>query len=165
MAGVTIAEAAENKAGLAEANAHVNAVIAAMKMGSDKALAKIALDAYNEIVLELSNPGTGRLYKRKGSEHRASAPGEPPAPDTGAYRASWWWEAGPRESSVGTNDEIGEYLEFGTRFMAPRPHVRPVIARLLISLQELFIEQVAEAEAAAIADLWATAGGAAGELL
>ena len=37
---------------------------------------------------ESMKPGTGREYKRKGKIHKASAPGEPPAVDTGRLRGS-----------------------------------------------------------------------------
>ena len=35
------------------------------------------------ISLILNTPKNGRLYRRRGVEHLASAPGEPPASDTG----------------------------------------------------------------------------------
>ncbi len=37
---------------------------------------------------ESMKPGSGKEYKRKGKIHTASAPGEPPAVDTGRLRAS-----------------------------------------------------------------------------
>lgn len=57
---------------------------------------------------------------------RASAPGEPPAPDTGALRASIQYEPSETEPyRVGTNSEYAEPFEFGTPTIAPRPHARP----------------------------------------
>lgn len=57
---------------------------------------------------------------------RASAPGEQPAPDTGALRASIQYEPSETEPyRVGTNSEYAGPLEFGTPTIAPRPHARP----------------------------------------
>ena len=99
--------------------------------------------------------GTGQVY-RKGKKrdifHRASAPGSPPAVDTGRLRASIstnWSGSGinrgvvgkeaqledgignpgtsPTEFRVvvGTNVEYAPFLEFGTKRMAARPFMRP----------------------------------------
>lgn len=71
----------------------------------------------------LSRPGTGRNYGR----HTASAPGQPPAPDTGALRANTSADPILRqdgEDTVGrivANSAQAEALEKGTEKMAPRP--------------------------------------------
>lgn len=81
----------------------------------------------NEVVRLLSQPGLGRQYGR----HRASAPGQPPAVDTGHYRASIRQDIGKDAlglyGDIGSDLRISVYLELGTRFMAPRPHLRPAI--------------------------------------
>lgn len=74
----------------------------------------------------LSRPGSGRIYERF---HRASAPGEPPAPDTGRLRASIThegptWFGNTVEGEWGTNVEYADDLEYGTRRIAPRPWAR-----------------------------------------
>lgn len=80
----------------------------------------------------LSQPGSGETYQRNSVTHRASAPGESPAPDTGFLRNSV-------ESSVvptlhGARGEIhvtADYalpLETGTERMAPRPFLSLVPA-------------------------------------
>ena len=78
-----------------------------------------------EVRMTLSHPGTGRVYTRRGIEHQASAPGEPPAPDTGSLRASVTHEVvgsgNSIEVRVGTNKKYGKTLEFGTFSIAPRP--------------------------------------------
>lgn len=78
----------------------------------------------------LSRAGSGRVYpSATGSgTHRASAPGEPPAPDTGSYRASW--DAAKTRPDglawiVFTRDKRGPWLEYGTTKIAPRPHALP----------------------------------------
>lgn len=100
----------------------------------------------NAVKIKLSHPGSGRVYRSRMKNvggvrtyvpgpnfhlHQASAPGEPPAVDTGAYRASWTWDTTVLPNAVilrvGSEDEIAPYLEFGTSRMAARPHIRPVV--------------------------------------
>lgn len=74
----------------------------------------------------LSGQGGGRTYVREGVVHQASAPGQPPARDTGTLANSvrarmvhltfWRVEVGA---------EYGLYLEMGTRNMAARPFAAP----------------------------------------
>jgi HK97 gp10 family phage protein len=69
---------------------------------------------------------TGRRY----GGHQASAPGETPAVDTGVLVNSISTElesssATDAWAQVGTDKEYGEFLEFGTSKMAPRPFMRP----------------------------------------
>lgn len=96
----------------------------------------------------LSQHGTGRVYKksRPARIHQASAPGEPPAPDLGHLRAALGHEIGTDENGLyadvgygvdpatrveeegGTSiADIAEYLEVGTRRMAPRSFLRPAL--------------------------------------
>lgn len=74
---------------------------------------------------------TGKM--RNGRYYTASAPGEPPAVRTGAFRLSWQPEAHvvfgsyiSRISSDLRTDNgrynLGEILEEGTERMSPRPH-------------------------------------------
>jgi hypothetical protein len=69
---------------------------------------------------------SGRIY----GKHQASAPGETPAVDTGVYINSINTQLvsssdASAYAEVGTGDERGEWLEFGTSRMAARPHFRP----------------------------------------
>ena len=80
----------------------------------------------------LSQPGHGRTYKRGEIVHRASAPGEPPAPDTGtARRAVGWIRAGALRWRFGTGSIVLLWLERGTRFILPRPWIFPSLRRAL----------------------------------
>lgn len=85
----------------------------------------------------LSHHGTGRIYKRRGRTHQASAPGRPPAVDTGHLRATVGHHV-HQEPGVGLVADIGsganpavpgtkvaEWTEYGTRNMEPRPWLRP----------------------------------------
>lgn len=69
---------------------------------------------------------TGRTY----GDHRASAPGETPAVDTAIYVNSITTQLdrvtdAEAYANVGTGQERGEWLEFGTSKMEARPHFRP----------------------------------------
>lgn len=93
----------------------------------------------------LSLPGAGRTYSTGfftdaegkvhpvGSRvpHRASAPGEPPAVDTGLLRASirheMVIEGGDIVGYVGSDVRYSLYLSLGTRRMAPRPFLPPAL--------------------------------------
>lgn len=66
---------------------------------------------------------SGRVYVRRGVKHQASAPGEPPASDTGTL-------VNAREVELITSRlaarlkftaKYAPYLQHGTRKMAPRP--------------------------------------------
>lgn len=96
----------------------------------------------------LGHDGSGRVYR---NGHVASAPGEPPAPDTGNLRRNWrqrTW-AHPNGKCLGvtvhmriTSDMFYEkFLEHGTRKMAARPFheriktkARPKIAALFADI-------------------------------
>lgn len=73
---------------------------------------------------------TGRIYRRRGVEHQASAPGEAPASDTGRLVQSAHTEYEPADLSGEAiwSTDYAEPLEFGTSKMAPRPYARPALA-------------------------------------
>tara|TARA_R110000824_G_scaffold96892_4_gene231661 strand:- start:1932 stop:2420 length:489 start_codon:yes stop_codon:yes gene_type:complete len=89
----------------------------------------------------LSQQGGGKQYK--GAPTRSSAPWEAPATQTGTLRGSWgimtpisktrdglssWMEQKINFSPSGSSPiKYGMYLEYGTKHMRPRPHVKPAI--------------------------------------
>jgi hypothetical protein len=79
----------------------------------------------------LSLPGSGRVYRRRGVVHQASAPGQPPAVDTGLLRASIRHEVveedGGLAAYVGSDVKYSIYLSLGTRWIAPRPFLPPAL--------------------------------------
>lgn len=112
-----------------------------------------------QTVEELSHPGTGklrvhRLTKRKGRRLRTpksiakagqrSAPGEPPAPDTGKLRGSIQIEYDDvtQKGRMGTNDKKAAALNFGTRraganrrtVILPRPFMEPALKKAAVAM-------------------------------
>lgn len=75
-------------------------------------------------------PKTGRIYTIRGVVHQASAPGEPPADDTGALAASGQVQHDVEEASsrVLFTAAHAPALELGTERMEARPYLRPSLA-------------------------------------
>jgi hypothetical protein len=114
--------------------------IETIKLNIDAELTRRAWLGSNELrnasQLVLRGARGGRTYRVPGTKayYQASAPGEPPAVRTGAFRGSWERSSfggfgsyiSRIESSlhVGTKRSyvLGELLEKGTSKMAPRPH-------------------------------------------
>lgn len=73
--------------------------------------------------LIIKGPKTGKTYMRGKVKHQASAPGEPPASDTGTLvsRVINRVNASKVEAYVIANIAYASYLEFGTKKMKPRP--------------------------------------------
>ncbi|MBA3340615.1 MAG: hypothetical protein H0W30_01245 [Gemmatimonadaceae bacterium] len=100
--------------------------------GIPDTLAAIGVIVEAEVKRLLLTPGRGRMY----GVHRASAPGDPPAPDLGNLQRSITHEVVGQTVRVGTTAEAAEALEFGTvtagrgrnTVILPRPFMRPAIA-------------------------------------
>lgn len=96
---------------------------------AEKGMRAVVEEGRNVLVTDiLSRPGTGRLYRKgKTVVHRASSPGEPPAPDTGELRRRIFTEVtrGDREvrGLITANTEYAAALELGTERMAARPYL------------------------------------------
>jgi phage gpG-like protein len=101
----------------------------------DTELRKTAQDTRNKAVRSIQRgPKTGRIYPPvegvRGMPHQASAPGQPPATDSGNLANSITFEKEPGSRpiySVGTDEAYGAYLEFGTMRIAERPWLRPAV--------------------------------------
>ncbi len=99
--------------------------------------AGLVLESYLKV--ELSQPGSGRVY----GTHRASAPGEPPAPDSGVLRGSVGIEQIPDGTvRVAVSAPYAVALEFGApeRGLQPRPFFRPALRRALPAMQGAAVE-------------------------
>lgn len=90
-----------------------------------------------EEVVEVGNrligspPKTGRIYRRRGVVHQASAPGQPPASDTGALIASsstsYQLDFDAARGRANWSAQYAIMLELGTGKMEPRPFARPAV--------------------------------------
>ncbi len=88
---------------------------------------------------QLSQPGSGKIY----GDHQASAPGEPPAPDSGTTRESTNGEivnrGGNIKAIVSVDGENAEALEIGTENIEPRPFLSTVITKGAKRLFQAFV--------------------------
>ena len=104
---------------------------------------------------ELSHPGTGRIYP---DGHQASAPGEPPAPET--FRLMKSVKHRTQRNRDGsqvdlyTNDMVGVYTEFGTNTtedhqgMYARPWMRPTMKALRMVIGQPWFDGIVKRERA-----------------
>lgn len=154
MAGSSAATMAANQKATREAIDALSSVLGQIGVGGKKGLADVGVEFRNEVVRLLSTPGTGRVYRRGRVFHRASAPGQPPAPDTGRYRSSWTFQVGEDSDGpyvdVGTNDKRGPWFEFGTRRMQARPHARVAANRMAARITPTVARAVSTAQAAGL---------------
>lgn len=127
-----------------------------IKMQMERRSYLVANELRNSAMQVLRGQRSGRRYKvpgtfrrqrdkvdgkmKRGRYYTASAPGEPPAVRTGAFRNSW--QATARvvygsyisriESDIRTDDgayTLGEILENGTGRMAPRPYEEEILEK------------------------------------
>lgn len=134
-----------------------------IQAGKKVVLTSAAVALEGAIKEELSNPGTGRTYvvgrtkgrlrkdgtrgKGKLRTHQASAPGEPPAPDTGVLRNSIHHEVDQDKATVGTNLVYAQPLEFGTTtagknhhtVIKPRPFMGPALIKVRDKLNGIVV--------------------------
>lgn len=81
------------------------------------------------LIFTVNTPKQGRWYTRGNIKHKASAPGEPFANDTGnaVSLITTRFEDDYFTGIVNAGAEYAKYLEFGTINMAPRPVFRPAL--------------------------------------
>lgn len=110
-------------------------------------------DLANRAKSEILKPKSGRVYlRRRGGRlvrHRASAPGETHANDTGALRRAVSWKVyGWEEMGFGygvggqTSPYYDLFVEFGTRRMQPRPSLKNAIDWAQANVQLRFDEEI-----------------------
>lgn len=89
---------------------------------------------------ELRQPGKGKM--RPNGKTRASRPGDPPAPDTGALRRSLANEVYRKGDGytgvVSANKQYAAPLEFGTEKMKPRPFMALLLGKHKAALLAAF---------------------------
>lgn len=133
-----------------DATSAITQVLRAGMGGIPGDLTRIGFRLVNELKLDLSTHGRGRIYttyfyQRNGKlyawpardiPHQASAPGDAPAVDTGVLRASYGSEVVGQTLTIGSGKFYAKWLEFGTSKIKPRPHLRPLMARNLNSIRD-----------------------------
>lgn len=97
--------------------------------------------------LMLNSPRSGRIYRRRGVEHKASGPGEPPAPDTGNLIRNIQTRIDPAKltGNVNFGTVYSRYLEYGTAKMAPRPFARPALANEQENIRDGVADEISKA--------------------
>lgn len=107
---------------------------------------KVSAEAKKSI---LDGQKSGRVYKRRSVTHRASAPGEAPASDTGRLANSInSYPVGNGEAiSVAGRGTVNyaAMLEFGTSKVAPRPFMFPALEKSRVWIEERFNKAVRKA--------------------
>lgn len=110
---------------------------------ANRGMLSAMIEADGILVDLLSQPGQGAVYPRGKKSHRASAPGDPPAVDTGNLRRNRATEVisaggGVSIGILSVNSEYAEALEFGTEKMAPRPFLGRIVSEYGERLREAF---------------------------
>lgn len=102
----------------------------------------------NEILrLIQDTPKTGRVYVRRGISHQASAPGEPPASDTGnlVQNITVMIDAEHFSAVVNSGAEYADALEFGTLKTEPRPYMRVALENKRAEVEAAVNDEVSKA--------------------
>lgn len=86
----------------------------AISRAADRAVTATVIETQARLTDKLSEYGTGRVYKRKGTYHRASREGRPPAADTGMLRLSF--TTGMRVERRITDNSVDAKMKQGTNF-------------------------------------------------
>lgn len=107
----------------------------------------------NSALYILRGSRSGRVYKipHTSKTYRASAPGEPPAVRTGAFRLSWGTHVHVEKqgvhfkavAAIESNERaggrlLGEMLENGTGRMTARPYKQKVIDKALPKIKQIY---------------------------
>jgi hypothetical protein len=136
----------------------VNAALQAYGKDLGNSLALIvdatALEAVTDVRKAIQGPPkTGREYARgvnNDKVHRASAPGEAPATDSGGLVISIYNESrGKYAKAIGSRLDYAYYLEFGTFKMAKRPSWIPAVERAIPKMLKRVEIAIAKAKARA----------------
>lgn len=154
----------------AEGNFNPQDIFMVIKAGMGQATERIALEFRSAAVRMLSRAGSGRMYrggrKGKGMKRRRSAPGEPPAVDTGTLRRSVQTaRTSPTVEIASTGETIGAqlqgvkkygfYLDRGVEdhplgvVIKPRPWIQPSLAAVQGKVERIALSYINQALARA----------------
>ena len=111
---------------------HFGAIGDAMLDELDKVCHSTALAVESEAKqLIQDSPASGRIYKHGKVIHHASAPGEPPATDTGnLVNSGYTGRIEKAQYEAGFTALYAQALEFGAGRMSARPYLRPAVEKL-----------------------------------
>lgn len=109
-----------------------------LRAAIDKAVKTTAFVTANDAKTAVQTGArTGRIYKRGGKTHQASAPGEAPKTDIGNLVQKIRSEdKGHAKSDVVAGTKYAGDLEYGTSKMAARPYMRPAIDENKVKLSK-----------------------------
>lgn len=129
-------------------DAAVGSVEREVALKSERAMRDISIMMIDSLREVLNQPGSGKWYRSRrkdGTMHQASAPGESPAPDRGAYRDSFRRSFYKLHGQVGFSiwsplwERFGRRLQMGGLFkgvyIAPRPHIDVAFNRIRDRIQ------------------------------
>lgn len=131
---------------------HAEAIIAQIRHELERRAYLAANELRNASLDVLRGQRSGRVYRVPGTKryYTASAPGEPPAVRTGAFRLSWQpntrIEGDLYVSSVESRQKVGkrqyllgDILEDGTdRGLEPRPYKERILAKAEDKINEIY---------------------------
>ena len=110
--------------------------LAEFSINADRELANVVRGTAQNIrthAIKSIQRGTksGIVYEKTSPKrtHKASAPGEAPATDTGRLANSIQADIQGKQATVFTNTEYAPWLEFGTQDMEPRPFMFPAMEK------------------------------------
>lgn len=140
--------------GVAEVQAAIRAFGQEIAEQVSKAVEATALEALTDVRKAIQGPPkTGREYPRgkNGDKiHRASAPGEAPATDTGALVSSTYFAKPDKfTAAIGSRLDYAFFLEFGAMKIEPRPSWIPAAERAAPRLEKRLARIIAQAKARA----------------
>jgi hypothetical protein len=97
---------------------------------TNREIRTVAKETAGEVLAEarrlMQEPKSGKVHKRKGRIHRASAPGEAPAIDTQElYDSGKVDDSRPMDVSIVFTAPHAEELEIGSSRIKPRPYLEP----------------------------------------
>ena len=91
-----------------------------------------------------TGPKSGRTYEKYNPRrtHKASAPGQAPASDTGNLVSQIMSVADGKNTLVESRAEYSKFLEFGTSKMLPRPFLFPASEKITKKIVQVLIQKL-----------------------
>jgi HK97 gp10 family phage protein len=143
-ASTDLATQRANKAAMTRGLNNLRALVEVIPEGvhlSLELLGKSAVDQIKASIVDAPTPANGSFTVH-------SAPGDPPYSQTGRLRGAYEYDVfrpGSRQvvqMDIRNDQEHWIYQEFGTRKMAPRPHIRPAVRRIRDTMAARIVSDV-----------------------